>query len=149
MLTGSRLCNDTGLAHFFCHQDLADGVIDLVGSCMVKVFTLQIELAPIAFTHSTGIIQWRGSAHIVFQQGIVFLLKVLTLDNREICLLKVMHTLIKNLWYIGSTIASEEASFVYMIFLFLKAKTLEKIQGDIILILGERSNGKSFAVKVF
>lgn len=30
---------------------------------------------------------------------------------------------------------------------YVKAKTLEKIQGDIILILGERSNGKSFAVK--
>ena len=30
---------------------------------------------------------------------------------------------------------------------YVKAKTLEKIQGDIILILGERSNGNSFAVK--
>lgn len=30
---------------------------------------------------------------------------------------------------------------------YVKAKTIESIQGDIILIVGERSNGKSFAVK--
>ena len=57
MLTGTSLGNDTGLAHFLCHQNLTDGIIDLMSTCMVQVFTLQIELASVLLTHALGIIE--------------------------------------------------------------------------------------------
>ena len=57
VLTGSCLCDDTGLAHLLCHQNLTDGIVDLVCSCMVQVLTLQIELATIFLAHAFGIIE--------------------------------------------------------------------------------------------
>ena len=35
VLAGSCLCDDTGLAHFFCQEHLTKYVVDLVGSCVV------------------------------------------------------------------------------------------------------------------
>ena len=57
MLTGTCLGNDTGLAHLLCHQNLTDGIIDFMSTCMVQVFTLQIELASVLLTHALGIIE--------------------------------------------------------------------------------------------
>ena len=57
MLTGSCLGDNTGLAHLLCHQNLADGIVDLVCSRMVQVLTLQIELATIFLAHALGIIE--------------------------------------------------------------------------------------------
>ena len=57
MLTGSCLSDNAGLAHLLCHQNLADGIVDLVCSCMVQVLTLQIELATIFLAHAFGIIE--------------------------------------------------------------------------------------------
>ena len=57
VLSGSRLAGNAGLAHLLCQQDLSDGVVDLVGTRVVQVFTFQIELATIALTHPTCIIE--------------------------------------------------------------------------------------------
>src|SRR5574344_1158099 len=51
MLSSSRLGDDTFLSHFLGQQNLTDGVVDLVGTRMVEVLALQIELASIALAH--------------------------------------------------------------------------------------------------
>ena len=58
MLPCSRLAGDTRLAHLLCQQNLSHGVVDLVGTRVVQILTLQIELAAIVFTHPTCIIKW-------------------------------------------------------------------------------------------
>ena len=47
MLSGSCLCDDTRLAHLLGQQDLAHGVVDLVGARVVQVLALQLESATI------------------------------------------------------------------------------------------------------
>ena len=43
MLTSSCLCNDTLLAHPSAQQHLAQRVVDLVGACVVQVFSLEVN----------------------------------------------------------------------------------------------------------
>ena len=57
VLSGSRLCDDAGLTHFLCQQDLSDGIVDLMGTRMVQVFALQIHLTTVLLTHAFGIIE--------------------------------------------------------------------------------------------
>ena len=66
MLSGTCLCDDARLTHLLGQQNLTDGVVDLVGTGMVQVLTLQIESTAVLFTHSLGIVQGRGSSYIVF-----------------------------------------------------------------------------------
>ena len=54
MLSGSCLGDDARLAHLPCHENLSDGVVDLVRARVVEVLTLQIELAPVFLAHSPG-----------------------------------------------------------------------------------------------
>ena len=57
MLTGSRLGDDTRLAHLLRQQDLSDGVVDFVGTRMVQVLALQVQLTTVLLTHALGIVQ--------------------------------------------------------------------------------------------
>ena len=43
MLTSSCLCNHSLLAHPSAQQDLAQGVVDLVGACVIQVFSLEVD----------------------------------------------------------------------------------------------------------
>ena len=65
MLTGTCLGHDACLAHTLGYQDLPDGIVDLVGTGMVEVLALQIELAAISLAHTFGKIKWRRTTHIV------------------------------------------------------------------------------------
>lgn len=94
MLSGTSLGDDTGLAHLLCHQNLTNGVIDFVCTGMVQVLTLQIELAAILLAHALGIIERGRTAHVIFQQGMIFFLELLALDDRLVSLLEFCYTLI-------------------------------------------------------
>ena len=54
MLTGTCLGDNSRLAHLLSHQDLSYGVVDFVGTRVVQVLALQIELATIFLTHPAG-----------------------------------------------------------------------------------------------
>ena len=56
MLTSTCLGNDTSLAHLLCHEYLTNSIVNLMGTCMIQVFTLQIELATILLAHSLSIV---------------------------------------------------------------------------------------------
>ena len=87
MLACTSLGDDTGLTHLLGQQDLSDGVVDLVGTCVVQVFTFQIELTAVVLTHALGKVEGRRTTHIVFQQGVILRLELSALDDRQICLL--------------------------------------------------------------
>lgn len=57
MLAGARLGDDASLAHLLRQKNLTNGVVDLVGTSVVQVLTLQIQLTAVALTHPTGIIK--------------------------------------------------------------------------------------------
>ena len=57
MLPGARLGDDAGLAHPAGQQDLSDGVVDLVGTGMVEVFALEVDLRPVTLGQTLGQIQ--------------------------------------------------------------------------------------------
>ena len=57
MLSCTGFSNDTLLAHLLCQQNLSDGVVNLMGTSMVQVFSFQVELTTIALAHSAGEIQ--------------------------------------------------------------------------------------------
>src|ERR1700752_3911944 len=46
MLAGSCFGDDSFFAHFACEQDLADGVIDLVGAGVAEILALEINFRP-------------------------------------------------------------------------------------------------------
>ena len=115
MLTGTCLCDDTGLAHLLGQQNLTDGVVDLVGTGVVQVLTFQIEFTTVLLTHSLGVVQGRGTSHIVLQQGVILAFEGLRLDDWQIGFLQVVHALVKNLWHIRTTKLSVKSLFVYLI----------------------------------
>ena len=53
----TRLSDDASLAHLLRHQNLTDGIVDLVRTGMVQVLTLQIQLASVLLAHALGIIE--------------------------------------------------------------------------------------------
>ena len=57
VLTSTRLSDDASLAHLLRHQNLTDGIVDLVRTGMVQVLTLQIQLASVLLAHALGIIE--------------------------------------------------------------------------------------------
>ena len=57
MLTCTRLCHDTSLAHLLGNQYLSDGIVDLMCASVIEVLALQIELAAIFLAHALGEIQ--------------------------------------------------------------------------------------------
>ena len=65
MLSGSGLGDDACLAHLLGHQNLTHGIIDLMSTRMVQVFTLQIQLTAISIAHTLSIIKWRRATYIV------------------------------------------------------------------------------------
>src|SRR5690606_30124636 len=60
----------------FGQQRLANGVVDLVGSCVIKIFTLQKNLRTTQFTGpALGEIEWRGTTYVVSQVFVKLSLK--------------------------------------------------------------------------
>ena len=57
VLPRSCLRDHSCLSHLLCKKHLPQHVVDLVGACMVQVFTLQIDLSPAQiFTHPSCIV---------------------------------------------------------------------------------------------
>ena len=54
VLSGSSLGDDASLTHALGKQNLTDGVVDFVGTGVVKVLALKVELATVLLAHSLG-----------------------------------------------------------------------------------------------
>ena len=118
MLSGTRLRDDARLTHLLGQQDLSDGVVDLVGTRVIQVLTLQVELAAVLLTHALGIVERRGPAHVVFQQRVVSLLELRGLDDRQVGVLQVVYALVEYLRHVGTAELSVKSSFIYKIAFF-------------------------------
>ena len=71
MLAGTGFCNDALLAHAFCEQSLAEGVVDFVRAGVEKVFALEINFcAAELLGQPLGVVESRGAAGEVVQQVI-------------------------------------------------------------------------------
>ena len=58
MLTGAGFCNYPGLAHLFRQKHLTDDIVDFMGTCVVQIFTLQINFRPAQIPgHLPGIVE--------------------------------------------------------------------------------------------
>ena len=93
VLTGTGLCDQTGLAHFFRQQRLTEHVVDLMCAGVVEILALEIDLRTAEVTgHMLRKVQPRRTACVVVQQlgqlcvefRIVLIVVVgfLQLDNR-------------------------------------------------------------------
>ena len=96
MLTCTCLGHNACLAHALGYQDLPDGIVDLVGTGMVEVLALQIELAAISLAHTLGKIKWRRTTHIVAQQLPILILEFLALNDGKIGVLEILNSLIED-----------------------------------------------------
>ncbi len=67
MLASTGLCNDFLLSQPLCYKSLRYYVVNLVRSCMVQVFTLQVDLCTKFFREVCSIVERRGPAYIVFK----------------------------------------------------------------------------------
>ena len=102
MLACSRLGDDALLAHLLGQQYLSDGVVDLVGTRVVQVLTLQVEAAAILLAHAAGKVQGRRTPYIVAKQRHVLTLKLLRLQDGQVLLLQPADCGIENLGHVGS-----------------------------------------------
>ena len=97
---------------------ISDGVVDLVGTSVVQVFTLQIELTAVVLTHPFGKVEGRWTTYIVFQESMICFLELCRLDDGQISLLQIVYALVEYLWYVGTSEFSVKTSFIYKIVLF-------------------------------
>ena len=118
VLSSTRLRDDARLTHFLGQQNLSDGVVDLVGTRVVQVLTLQVELAAVLLTHALGKVERRGPAHVVFQQRMVSLLELRGFDDRQVGVLQVVYALVEYLRHVGTAELSVKSSFIYKIVFF-------------------------------
>ena len=109
MLACTCLGHDARLAHTLGYQDLPNGIVDLVGTSMIEVLALQIELAAIPLAHTLGEIKWRRTAHIVAQQLTILILEFLALNNGKIGVLEILHGLIEDFRDVSPTKAAIKA----------------------------------------
>ena len=65
VLAGTRLSDDTLLAHLLGKQYLTDGVVDLVSTRVVKVFAFQVKPTAVFLAHTLGMIERRRASYIV------------------------------------------------------------------------------------
>ena len=76
VLTCTCFGNDFLLAHAFSKQDLTKGIVNLVGTCVVKILTFKVNLRPTNMVGQTfGVVKRRLTAHIVFEEIIQFRLE--------------------------------------------------------------------------
>ena len=76
VLTCTCFGNDFLLAHAFSKQDLTKGIVNLVGTCVVKILTFKVNLRPTNMVGQTfGVVKRRFTAHIVFKEVIQFRLE--------------------------------------------------------------------------
>ncbi len=69
MLTRAGLGDDLLLAHPLGEQHLSDAVVDLMGTGMVEILTLEVDLCPTdCFAEAFGVIDRGGAPHVVVQQ---------------------------------------------------------------------------------
>ena len=115
VLSGSSFGNDALLAHLLGKENLTERIVDFVGTRVVEVFALQIELAAVLLAHALGIVEWGRTTHIVLQQGVVLAFELLALQDGEVGFLQVLHRLVENLWDVGSAELSVEAVLIYLI----------------------------------
>ena len=69
VLPGAGLGDDAPLAHVLCQEGLAEGVVYLVGAGVGQVFALQVYLRAAQVAGQVlGVVEGRGTAHVVGQQ---------------------------------------------------------------------------------
>ena len=69
VLSGTCLCDQAGLPHLLCQQCLSQGIIDLMGTGMVQILSLEIDLrAAQILRHFPCIVQQRGAPRVFIQQ---------------------------------------------------------------------------------
>ena len=69
VLSGSGLGDDAGLAHAPGEQHLAEHVVDLVGTGVAEVLTLEQYGRPAALAQTSGVIQGSGAAGVVGEEA--------------------------------------------------------------------------------
>ena len=76
VLTCTSFGDDFLLAHTFGKQNLTKGIVNLVGTCVVKVLTFKINLCPTNMISQTfSVVKRRLTSHIVFEEIIQFRLE--------------------------------------------------------------------------
>ena len=115
VLAGAGLGDHAGLPHLLGQQDLADGVVDLVGAGMVAVLALQVEVATILLTHTLGIVQGGGPAGVVLQQPTELLLEFRALDDRQVGPAQLIDAFVQDLGDVGSAKLSVESIFIHLV----------------------------------
>ena len=118
VLSGACLGDDACLAHLLSQQYLSDGVVDFVGSRVVEVLALEIQLTAILLAHATCEIQRRRPSHIILQQCVVLLLERCCLDNPQVLASQILYCGIENFGDISAAELSVKTIFIYLITLF-------------------------------
>ena len=66
MLSGAGFSDDTGLAHAFGKQNLAEAIVDLVTAGVIEVFTLEVDFRTAQmFGQAFGIIELGRTTGII------------------------------------------------------------------------------------
>src|SRR5579863_4671285 len=102
MLSGPRFRDDPPLSQPLRQQDLADRVIDLVRPRMIQILALQKDLRLVFCAKPPRQVQWRGSAHIIFQERSVLPLKRGLIDDFQIPGPQFFHIPVEHLRNIGA-----------------------------------------------
>ena len=110
MLAGAGLGNHFLLAHELGQQGLAQAVVDLVGTRVVQVFALEMNLrAAQLVRQALGVKDGAGATHIVGKQRSQLVLKVLALHDFLVSGSNFVHALLQLWWHQLAAIGAKES----------------------------------------
>ena len=115
VLAGSGFGDDSFLSHPPCQENLADGVVDFVGSGMVEVFPLQVDLASVFFGKPAGQVQGRRASYVIFEQLVKLFLETGIFQHVQVSVLQFTDAFVKDFGDISSAEFSVIAFLVYLI----------------------------------
>ena len=127
VLSRSRLGRDAGLAHALGHEYLSYGVVNLVGARVVEVFPLQVEPAAVKLAHAAGMVERRGTAHVVAQQRPVLPPEVGAVQYLAVDAPQVVHAAVEYLGDIGPAKLTEKSFVGYLVFHVFNGLTRQTI----------------------
>lgn len=81
VLSCAGLCDDALLAHAFAEESLAQGVVYLMGTGVIEIFSLEVNFCTRAvwslevLGESFGVVEWGGSTDVFLQEVVQFFLQ--------------------------------------------------------------------------
>ncbi len=98
VLSSPCLCYDAFLTQMLGKQNLPNGIVYFVRTCVAQIFSLQVDRSLEFLRQMFGQIKWCRPSDIFVQQVLVFFLKSVGIDNLQVIILQLFDIGMQQFW---------------------------------------------------